>query len=221
MTDIDHKMEDGGAGDLYFYLQRYKKELRLQFLQDIHRMKEEGVDQDAMIERLVKHERSVKAMRYAFDLVAGNPNPTFSMLLGECDRHGLNEFRDRLLFTRTNGGRPSDEQIAAWHTEDWQMHALEEKERNEVRAAFEVIKANSRLPVNESGTDGMKGLNWLQIGALYQLIDDDPNLVYRWLPEREAFAFRDRELNDGEPWIKWGPPLTDEEIKARLEKESP
>ena len=165
MTDIVQKMEDGGAGDLYFYLQRYKKELRLQFLQDIARMKAENATEEELLARLIKQERSVKIMRFAFDQVAGNPNPDFSDLLQRCDEYGLNEFKDRVLFVRLQEkDRDRKELKKVWsEMGDWHMTALKEEEQREVRAAFEVIKANSRLPVNESGTDGMKGLTWLQM----------------------------------------------------------
>ena len=63
----DHKpkgygLKGDGVADLWFYLQRYKKELRTQFLQDIDKMKAEGADTDTLLARLIRHERSVKAM---------------------------------------------------------------------------------------------------------------------------------------------------------------
>jgi len=106
----DHKpkgygLKGDGVADLWFYLQRYKKELRTQFLQDIDKMKAEGADTDTLLARLIRHERSVKAMRYAFDEVAENPNPTFDRLVWLCDEYGLSEFKERWLFVRDNGGR--------------------------------------------------------------------------------------------------------------------
>jgi hypothetical protein len=88
------------VADLYFYLQRYKKELRVQFLQDIEKMKTEGADLEGLVSRLIRHERAVKTMRFAFDEVAGNEKPSFSTLVELCDEYGLNEFKERLLFVR-------------------------------------------------------------------------------------------------------------------------
>jgi hypothetical protein len=100
VTLEDHRDDPYAVAHLYFYLQDYKKKLRLQFLQDIEKMKTEGADTDALVARLRKHERSVRTMRFAFDEVAGNDKPNFNSLVEDCDRYGINEFKQRLLYVR-------------------------------------------------------------------------------------------------------------------------
>lgn len=94
------EMEGYEVAYLYFYMQDYKKKLRLQFLQDIEKMKTEGADPEELVSRLIRHERSVKTMRFAFDEVAGNEKLSFSTLVELCDEYGLNEFKERLLHVR-------------------------------------------------------------------------------------------------------------------------
>jgi hypothetical protein len=111
------------VADLYFWMQRYKKKLRLQFLEDIARMKTEGADTEELMSRLIRHERARKVMRDAFDEVADNPrsrlNPSYNTLVELCDEYGLlssrnyyctfdqrqsevghERWRDRSLFSR-------------------------------------------------------------------------------------------------------------------------
>jgi hypothetical protein len=93
---------------LYFDMQHYKKKLRLQFLEDIARMKAEGADTEELMSRLIRHERARKVMRDAFDEVADNPrsrlNPSYNTLVELCDEYGINEFKERLLLVRPTDG---------------------------------------------------------------------------------------------------------------------
>jgi hypothetical protein len=105
---------------LYFYMQRYKRKLRLQFLEDIARMKAEGADTEELMSRLIRHERARKVMRDAFDEVADNPrsrlNPSYNTLVELCDEYGINEFKERLLLVRpTDGLEPRSEPVGEIH----------------------------------------------------------------------------------------------------------
>jgi hypothetical protein len=97
-------MEGYEVAYLYFDMQHYKKELRLQFLEDIARMKAEGADTEALMSRLIRHERARKVMRDAFDEVADNPrprlNPSYNTLLELCDEYGITEFKEGLSHVR-------------------------------------------------------------------------------------------------------------------------
>jgi hypothetical protein len=89
--------------DLYFWMQHYKEKLRLQFFQDIEKMKTEGADTEKLISRLIRHERARKVMRDAFNEVTDNPRfrLNYNTLLELCDEYGITEFKEGLLWFRT------------------------------------------------------------------------------------------------------------------------
>jgi hypothetical protein len=92
------------CADLYFAMQHYKKKMRLQFLEDIARMKAEGADTEELLARVVKHDRARRVMRDAYDEIADNPrsrmNPSYDMLIEMCDEYGIPEFKELLLEVR-------------------------------------------------------------------------------------------------------------------------
>jgi hypothetical protein len=89
---------------LYFEMQHYKKELRLQLVEDIARMKAEGASPEELIARVTRHDRTRRVMRDAFDEVADNPrsrmNPSYDILIELCDEYGIGEFKELLLHVR-------------------------------------------------------------------------------------------------------------------------
>ena len=93
------------GANLFFYQQRYKKKLRLQFLQDIEKMKTEGASVEDLLSHLRRHERTVRTLRSAYDEVAGNIKPSFRTILKLCDEYGLSEFKERLLLCVPESGQ--------------------------------------------------------------------------------------------------------------------
>jgi hypothetical protein len=91
------------TSELYFWMQRYKKELRLQFLEDIKRMIAEGANTDELMARLVKHERARRTMREGYDQVGNNePKWDLDTLSKLCDEYGIGKFKEALLYTQSN-----------------------------------------------------------------------------------------------------------------------
>ena len=93
------------TSELYFWMQGYKKELRLQFLEDIKRMMAEGASTDELMARLVKHERARRTMRDGYDEVGNNgcrPRWDLDILSELCDEYGIGKFKEALLYTKSN-----------------------------------------------------------------------------------------------------------------------
>jgi len=96
--------DDGDyTSDLYFWMQGYKRELRLQFLEDIKGMIKENASTDKLMVRLIKHERARRTMREGYDEVGNNVHKhDFDILMQMCDEYGIAEFKEQLLYVRSN-----------------------------------------------------------------------------------------------------------------------
>ncbi|PWT77884.1 MAG: hypothetical protein C5B60_02035 [Chloroflexi bacterium] len=88
---------------LYVWMQDYKEELRLKFLEDIKRMITEKASTDQLMARLIKHERARRTMREGYDEVGNNVHKhDFDILMEMCDEYGIAEFKEQLLYVRSN-----------------------------------------------------------------------------------------------------------------------
>ena len=127
-----NKMSEGErfahhSADLWFHLQKLKRQLRLKLVDDLVRMKADNATDDELIERIQNHHNTRTLMRDLHNVVTENDcamapvsrHSSYCRLIDWCDRAGVPaEYVEHLLWLRPL----TSEEVAEHEAEEKRMH---------------------------------------------------------------------------------------------------